>query len=315
MSVAMIFPGQGSQSVGMLADLAAAEPIVRETFAEASDCLDYDLWHLCQEGPEEALGQTDRTQPALLAAGVAVFRAWTARGGRTASIMAGHSLGEYSALVCAGRMAFRDAVSLVRYRGEIMQAAVPAGTGAMAAILGLDDEAIEGVCESAALGAVVEPVNFNSPGQVVIAGDAEAVDRAIAGAQEKGARKAIRLQVSVPSHCSLMQGASGQLAQRLEETDITAGGVPVIHNVDGHPRDDAAGIREALAQQLYRPVRWTRCVGAMKDGGADQFLEMGPGKVLTGLMRRIDRTLGALAVFDSASLDKAISTMEGETDE
>lgn len=312
MSVAMIFPGQGSQSVGMLADLAKAEPVVLETFAEASDCLGYDLWDLCQAGPEERLGQTDHTQPAMLTAGVAVFRAWNARGGAAASVMAGHSLGEYTALVCAGYLDFRQAVSLVRSRGEIMQAAVPAGSGALAAILGLDDETIASVCESAAPEGVVEPVNFNSPGQVVIGGEAAAVDRAIEVARERGARRAVRLQVSVPSHCSLMEGASRHLATLLSGVSLDPSGTPVIHNVDGAPRETDSAVRTALTRQLYLPVRWTQCIAAMKDAGARVFLEMGPGKVLTGLMRRIDRDLGALAVYDSESLDKAIGTLKGD---
>ena len=315
MSVAMIFPGQGSQSVGMLADLAEAEPAVRETFDEASDCLGYDLWDLCQAGPEELLGRTDHTQPAMLTAGVAVFRAWKARGGAAAAVMAGHSLGEYTALVCAGYLDFRQAVSLVRSRGEIMQAAVPAGSGALAAILGLDDDTIARVCESAAQDGVVEPVNFNSPGQVVIGGEAAAVDRAIEAARERGARRAVRLQVSVPSHCSLMEGASEQLATLLSEVSIDPSGTTVIHNVDGAPRDTDSAVREALARQLFLPVRWTKCIAAMKEAGADVFLEMGPGKVLTGLMRRIDRELGALAVYDTESLDEAIATLKGDSKE
>jgi [acyl-carrier-protein] S-malonyltransferase len=298
----------------MLADLADIQPVVEETFARASERLGYDLWRLCQDGPEEMLGRTDRTQPALLAAGVAVYRAWLAEGGATPPIMAGHSLGEYTALVCAGKMDFAEAVSLVRYRGEIMQAAVPAGSGAMAAILGLDDDTIGQVCASAADDGVVEPVNFNSPGQVVIAGEADAVDRAIERAREQGARRAIKLQVSVPSHCSLMKDAAEQLGARLDDTPIGTDGATIVPNVDANTRTTAAGIREALRQQLYRPVRWTDCVVAMQGMGADMFLEMGPGKILTGLMRRIDRRLGALAVFDTASLDKAISDTEGGTD-
>ncbi len=311
MPVAMIFPGQGSQSVGMLGELSSGAPVVEETFAEASEHLGYDLWRLCQDGPEEMLGQTDRTQPALLAAGVAVYRAWIARGGATAPVMAGHSLGEYTALVCAGKLDFAEAVSLVRYRGEIMQAAVPAGSGAMAAILGLDDDVIGEVCAAAAGDEVVEPVNFNSPGQVVIAGNSAAVDRAIETAQERGARRAIRLQVSVPSHCSLMTAAAEQLGERLEDVTIRLEGPTVVHNVDARPRDSAAGIREALRQQLCRPVLWTDCIAAIAGMGTDRFIEMGPGKVLTGLMRRIDRRQSALAVFDTASLDKAIAETDG----
>ena len=306
MALGVIFPGQGSQSIGMLAQLAAEEPDVGKTFDEASDVLDYDIWRVTQDGPEERLNSTDVTQPALLSAGVAVYRVWTARLGAVPEIMAGHSLGEYTALVCAGAMQFRDALGLVQTRGRLMQDAVSAGEGAMAAILGLSDEKVAVACTGAKEGQVVEPVNFNSPGQVVIAGDTAAVDRAVIAAKELGARRAVLLPVSVPSHCSLMLGAAEHLAERLAETHIVAPEIPVVHNVDAAIHPDPDDIRTALARQLHQPVLWARCILAMKEAGADRLVEAGPGRVLAGLTRRIDREITAFSVFDPDSLAAAL---------
>jgi [acyl-carrier-protein] S-malonyltransferase len=303
----MIFPGQGSQAVGMLAELAVQEPDLRLTFDEASEVLGYDIWRVTQDGPEERLNSTDVTQPALLTAGVAVYRVWKGRQGAIPEVMAGHSLGEYTALVCAGALQFRDAVGLVRSRGELMQSAVPAGVGAMAAILGLSDEQIADACASAADGQVVEAVNFNSPGQVVIAGDADAVDRAILAAKDRGARRTVSLPVSVPSHCSLMLGAAERLAGRLADTTIVEPDVPVVHNVDAAIHPDPGEIRDSLTKQLYQPVLWAKCVLEMRERGADKFVEAGPGRVLTGLTRRIDREIRSFAVFDPDSLAAALT--------
>lgn len=308
MSFAVMFPGQGSQSVGMLAELAAQEPVVEETFSEASEILGYDLWHLTQNGPEQQLGLTENTQPAMLAAGVAVYRAWRRRSGPLPVAMAGHSLGEYTALVCAGRIEFRDTVSLVRHRGRLMQRAVPAGEGAMAAVLGLDDSQVASACEAGAHGQVVAPINYNCPGQVVIAGEAPAVARALEAATELGARRAVMLDVSVPSHCALMDSAADELAESLRGLRIEPGEVPVFHNVDARAREEADQIRNVLIRQLSQPVRWSDCIRAMAGAGAGLFVEMGPGKVLTGLVRRIDRILQAAACFDPDSLETALNT-------
>ncbi|TCK18306.1 [acyl-carrier-protein] S-malonyltransferase [Thiogranum longum] len=305
----MVFPGQGSQSVGMLSALAEVYPQVGDTFAEASTVLGYDLWERVQNGPAEALNQTACTQPAMLTAGVATWRCWQAKTDALPAQMAGHSLGEYTALVCAGAMAFSDAVSLVEKRGEYMQNAVPAGVGAMAAILGLEDAQVEAVCAEAAQGEVVSAVNYNSPGQVVIAGNASAVERAMALAKAAGAKRALPLPVSVPSHCSLMQPAAGQLALQLSAIDIQSPSIPVIHNVDAASHADPATIRDALAAQLYRPVRWVDCVRGMQAKGADTLVEAGPGKVLAGLTKRIEKTLTAIPVQDADDLDKAIASI------
>ena len=308
MTVAFVFPGQGSQSIGMLAGLAASEAIVAETFAEASSVLGYDLWRLCQQGPEEALGVTEKTQPAMLAAGVATWRLWRGKGGAVPSAMAGHSLGEYSALVAAGCLDFRTAIDLVRFRGAAMQAAVPAGQGAMAAILGLEDADVEAACLAAAQGDIVEAANFNSPGQVVIAGHAAAVDRAIEIAKEKGAKRAIKLNVSVPSHSSLMRPAAEQLAARLKETALQAPQGIDIYSVDLRKHGDPDGIRAALVDQLVKPVRWADTVRSMLGSGVRTFVVCGPGKVLTSLNRRIerDRTVRMLALEDAASVAEAL---------
>ncbi|PVY88259.1 ACP S-malonyltransferase [Pantoea ananatis] len=304
---AFVFPGQGSQTVGMLADLAAAYPAVEATFREASDVLGYDLWQLVSQGPAEELNKTWQTQPALLAASVAIYRVWQQQGGQLPALIAGHSLGEYSALVCAGVLNFADAIKLVELRGKLMQEAVPEGTGAMQAIIGLDDAAIAKACEESAQGQVVSPVNFNSPGQVVIAGNKEAVERAGAACKAAGAKRALPLPVSVPSHCALMKPAADKLALTLENITFSAPAVPVINNVDVKAETDADAIRHALIRQLYSPVRWTESVEAMAAQGVTQLIEMGPGKVLTGLTKRIVDGLSAAAVNDTASLTAALA--------
>ncbi|MFP4610179.1 MAG: ACP S-malonyltransferase [Thiohalophilus sp.] len=307
MTLAFVFPGQGSQSEGMLKDLAEAYPQVGETFTQASDKLGYDLWQIVQQGPAEDLNRTDITQPAMLAAGVATWRVWQEKGGAMPALMAGHSLGEYSALVCAGSLDFADAIALVAERGRLMQDAVPAGEGAMAAILGLDDDAVRQACEAAAEGEVLAPVNFNSPGQVVAAGNKSAVERLVNVAKERGAKRALVLPVSVPSHCSLMQPAADKLAAVLEQIEIKAPQIPVINNVDVAAPTDPAAIRDALVRQLYNPVRWVETVQKMAADGADRLIECGPGKVLVGLNKRIDKSMAAEAIFDPDSLNTALN--------
>lgn len=308
---AITFPGQGSQSVGMLADLAASHPIVKETFQEASDVLAIDLWELTQNGPVEDLNQTQNTQPAMLAAGIAVWRVWRAQGGADPALMAGHSLGEYSALVAGEAIGFGDAITLVRERGRLMQQAVPRGEGAMAAILGLSDEQVRAVCEQAAQGDVAEPVNFNSPGQVVVAGSAAAIGRTVELAKQAGARRALLLDVSVPSHCALMRSAADELFSVMQEIAIQMPRIPVLHNVNVAVAVNPEEIRELLKQQLYSPVRWVETVQAMATQGVSTLLEAGPGKVLTGLAKRIDKSLNGLAVYDGPSLEKALETING----
>lgn len=303
---AMVFPGQGSQSLGMLADLAAQFPIVEETFSEASSVLGYDLWQLVQQGPAEELNKTWQTQPALLTASVAIWRVWQHQGGKLPTMMAGHSLGEYSALVCAGVLDFKQAVRLVELRGKLMQEAVPEGTGAMYAIIGLDNESIAKACEESALGQVVSPVNFNSPGQVVIAGNKEAVERAGAACKALGAKRALPLPVSVPSHCALMKPAADKLAVALEEIEFQAPLFPVVNNVDVKTEVSPEAIRSALVRQLYNPVRWTESVEFMAAEGVELLLEVAPGKVLTGLTKRIVDTLAAAPVNDVATLTSAL---------
>lgn len=302
---AIVFPGQGSQAVGMLSDLGEQFDVVKATFAEASEALGYDLWALVQNGPAEDLNETFRTQPALLAASVAVWRVWQDVGGEKPEVIAGHSLGEYSALVCAGVIDFKQAIKLVALRGELMQQAVPAGVGAMYAIIGLDDDAIAKACEEAAQGEVVSPVNFNSPGQVVIAGNKAAVERAGELCKAAGAKRALPLPVSVPSHCALMKPAADKLAEALVHIEFSEPTVPVINNVDVIAETDPKKIKDALVRQLYSPVRWTEGVMNMHDQGIENLLEFGPGKVLTGLTKRIVKTLSAQAVNDNASLDAA----------
>ncbi|CCQ40178.1 ACP S-malonyltransferase [Yersinia enterocolitica] len=303
---AMVFPGQGSQSLGMLADLAAQFPIVEETFSEASSVLGYDLWQSVQQGPAEELNKTWQTQPALLTASVAIWRVWQHQGGKLPTMMAGHSLGEYSALVCAGVLDFKQAVRLVELRGKLMQEAVPEGTGAMYAIIGLDNESIAKACEESALGQVVSPVNFNSPGQVVIAGNKEAVERAGAACKALGAKRALPLPVSVPSHCALMKPAADKLAVALEEIEFQAPLFPVVNNVDVKTEVSPEAIRSALVRQLYNPVRWTESVEFIAAEGVELLLEVGPGKVLTGLTKRIVDTLAAAPVNDVATLTSAL---------
>lgn len=302
----IVFPGQGSQSIGMLKELAATHAVVQETFATASQVLGYDLWNLVQNGPEEELNQTAKTQPAMLAAGVAVWRVWRAQGGAEPAVMAGHSLGEYTALVCANALAYEDAVALVAERGRLMQEAVPVGQGAMAAILGLDDDQVRAVCAVAAQGEIVAAVNFNSPGQVVVAGHAAAVQRAMAAAKEAGAKRALALAVSAPSHCALMLPAAERLAERLATVTVNTPRIPVLHNADVTAHSDAAAIRAALVRQLHQPVRWVESIQAMRARGVSKVLECGPGKVLAGLIKRIDATLAAQPVYDTATLQQAL---------
>lgn len=302
---AVVFPGQGSQAIGMLAELAAEFDVVKQTFAEASEVLGYDLWALVENGPLELLNQTDRTQPALLAASVAIWRIWQTQGLAQPTMLAGHSLGEYSALVCAGVIEFKQAIKLVELRGQFMQEAVPAGVGAMSAIIGLDDVMIANACRDAAQGEVVSPVNFNSPGQVVIAGHKAAVERAGELCKAAGAKRALPLPVSVPSHCALMKPAADKLALALKDIEFKKPTIMVINNVDVMAESDAEKIKAALVRQLYSPVRWTESVELMNQQGIQTLLEFGPGKVLTGLTKRIVKTLNATAVNDLASLNAA----------
>jgi [acyl-carrier-protein] S-malonyltransferase len=315
MSFAFVFPGQGSQSVGMLAALAAAAPTVRATFDEASAVLGYDLWQLVSEGPEAALSATERTQPAMLAAGVATWRVWRERGGALPAIVSGHSLGEFSALACAQVLGFAQAVELVRFRGQLMQEAVPAGSGAMAAVLGLDDEAVVALCREAARGAVVEPVNFNSPGQVVIAGEAAAVQRALEAASVRGARRTLLLPVSVPAHSSLMRAAGERLRERLAALEVRPPRIRYVSAVDAQAHERPDDIRDLLVRQLSSPVRWTQTLRAVSAGAIAQVIECGPGKVLTGLNRRIERgaQVSFLALEDPASLEAALTATQGQS--
>lgn len=305
MKLAFVFPGQGSQSVGMLAAYGDAASI-RDTFVEASDALGFDLAKLVAEGPAETLNQTVNTQPAMLAAGVAVYRLWLAQGGPQPDLMAGHSLGEYTALTCAGAMGFADALRLVRLRAEAMQSAVPEGVGAMAAVLGLDDDMVRAVCVEAAQGEVLEAVNFNSPGQVVIAGNKAAVDRGCALAKEKGAKRALPLPVSVPSHCALMKPAAEKLRAAMDSIEFRAPAIPVFHNADVAAHAEPAAIRDALARQLYSPVRWVESMQAFAAQGVTRIVECGPGKVLAGLNKRILDNVPTLALADVATLAEAL---------
>ena len=306
---AACFPGQGSQSVGMLDTLAAAFPLVRETFSEASEALGRDLWTLVHAGPKEALDETQNTQPAMLVADLACWRVWRAAGGPVPIIMAGHSLGEYAALVAAESLSLADGVRLAADRARFMQEAVPPGQGAMAAILGLDDAAVIDLCAAQAQGGVLEAVNFNGPGQVVVAGDAAAVARAVDAAKGAGAKRALVLPVSVPSHCALMRPAAERLGGRLAGLELRAPRVPVLHNVDVTAAESVAGITERLCRQLYCPVRWTETVQAMATRGLGLAVEFGPGKVLGGLNKRIDKTMTTLPVCDPATLDQALTAV------
>ena len=305
-ALAFVFPGQGSQSLAMHAELAELHPIVRETFIEASDGAGVDLWALSQGGPEEMLNRTEYTQPALLAAGIAVWRAWQQQGGSLPSVFAGHSLGEYSALVAAGALSLHDGAHLVRLRGQLMQEAAPAGVGAMAAVLGADDEVVAEVCVQASDSQVVVPANYNSPGQIVIGGDTAAVDRAIALLVERGVRKVVKLAVSVPSHTPLMREAANRLAETMRGMSWRVPSIPVVQNVDAQIHEGIDDIRDALVRQLYLPVRWTDCTLALKAKGVTRIAECGPGKVLTGLVKRIDKSLEARSLATPGDFQSAI---------
>jgi [acyl-carrier-protein] S-malonyltransferase len=310
MKLAMVFPGQGSQSVGMMqayGDIAA----VREVLDEASDALAQDLGKLMAEGPAEQLSLTVNTQPVMLTAGYAAYRAWVSLGGVEPALVAGHSLGEYTALVAAGVLSFRDALPLVRFRAQAMQDAVPQGQGAMAAILGLDEDAVRAVCAEAAQGEVVQAVNFNSPGQVVIAGHAAAVKRACDAAKAKGAKRALPLPVSAPFHSALMQPAAERLRQYMQGIEFRAPRVPVINNVDVARYDDPAQVKDALVRQAYNPVRWVEIIQAFAAQGVTHVAECGPGKVLAGMTKRIDGSLESLALVDRASMERGVSQSKG----
>jgi len=308
-NVGFIFPGQGSQRLGMLAELAANFSVVEETFAQASTILDQDLWQVSQTDQNEQLNQTDITQPVLLATSVALWRVWQDQQGSQPSILAGHSLGEYSALVCSGVLAFSDAIQLVHQRGLYMQTAVSAGTGKMAAIVGLDDDKIAGLCEQATQGQVVSAANFNSPGQTVIAGDVDAVERAIVLCKEAGAKRALALNVSVPSHCSLMKPAAEQLKSELDRVQFNSPQIPVVQNVNAQTSEDPNLIKENLIKQLYVPVLWIDSVKYMRANGVEKLLECGPGNVLSGLIRRIDPQVSCFASDNPASLENAIAEL------
>lgn len=301
-NIAFVFPGQGSQSVGMLAELGANHQVVVETFSQASEALGYDLWQLVQHDQSGQLNQTYITQPALLSASVALWRLWLEKGGRTPTMLAGHSLGEYSALVCAGALGFSDAIRLVEARGQFMQAAVPSGEGAMAAIIGLDNDAIALACEVSAQGQTVAPVNYNSPGQVVIAGSKLAVERAMVACKAGGAKRALALPVSVPSHCALMLPAAEKLRTILAGVKMSLPMIPVVHNVDAKLASSSEAIISNLVAQLHQPVLWTQCVESIAASGVDLVVECGPGKVLNGLTKRINKTLQSASINDAASL-------------
>jgi len=304
--LAFVFPGQGSQSVGMLAELSELHPVVRTTFDEASEGAGVDLWALSQGGPEEQLNRTEYTQPALLAAGVAVWRAWQTQGGAQPAQLAGHSLGEYAALVAAGALSLKDGAHLVRIRGQLMQDAAPTGTGAMAAVLGADDALVEEVCKAASHSDVVVPANYNSPGQIVIGGDAAAVDRALALLAEKGVRKAVKLAVSVPSHTPMMREAANRLSETMAGLAWREPQLPIVQNVDAEVHAGVQAIRDALVRQLYLPVQWTGCVQALAAKGATRIAECGPGKVLAGLVKRIDKGLDARAIGQVGEFEGAL---------
>ena len=306
--LAFVFPGQGSQSIGMLSELAARHALVRDAFAEASEGAGVDLWTLSQDGPDTQLNSTEFTQPALLAAGVATWRVWQAQGGAQPALLAGHSLGEYAALVAAGAVSLHDGAKLVRLRGQFMQNAAPAGTGAMAAVLGAEDALVLEVCTLASGDdAIVVPANFNSPGQIVIGGHAAAVDRALQLLAERGVRKAVKLAVSVPSHTPLMREAANRLSEAMNAMAWSAPDRPVVQNVDGEVHDTVQSVRDALVRQLYLPVQWTGCVQALAARGATRIAECGPGKVLAGLVKRIDKTIDARAIGTPAEMDAALT--------
>lgn len=306
-NLAFVFPGQGSQKVGMLAEMGEQFPIVKETFAEASEALGYDMWDMIQNGEQEQLNLTERTQPILLTSSVALWRVWEQQSGAAPALMAGHSLGEFSALVCAGSLAFSDAVVLVRDRGQFMQTAVPVGEGAMAAVLGLDDQVVVDIC--ATTGA--EAVNFNSPGQVVIAGKVAAVDEAIQQLQEAGAKRAMPLPVSAPFHTSLMKPAGVKLAEKVAALALATPAIPVVHNVHADTESDPEKIKALIVEQIYSPVKWTSCIESMVNKGIAITLECGPGKVLSGLSKRIDKSLSTYNIETPAGLDKALTELQG----
>jgi [acyl-carrier-protein] S-malonyltransferase len=306
-SLAFVFPGQGSQSLGMLAELAEFHPQVRDTFREASDGAGVDLWALSQSGPDEMLNRTEYTQPALLAAGVAVWRLWQQRNGAQPSMLAGHSLGEYSALVAAGALTLRDAAHLVRIRGQLMQDAAPAGIGAMAAVLGADDALVQDVCKEISGAEIVVPANYNSPGQIVIGGHAGAVERALALLAERGVRKAVKLAVSVPSHTPLMREAANRLSETMAGMQWSEPKIPVVQNVDAEVHDGTQAIRDALVRQLYLPVQWTSCVQALAARDVTRIAECGPGKVLAGLSKRIDKSIDARPLGTPGEFEAALS--------
>ena len=309
---AMVFPGQGSQSPGMLSAMAEQYPVVKETYQEASEILGFDLWQLVQQGPEDQLNSTENTQPALLTGSVALWKIWQTVMETPPVCMAGHSLGEYSALVCAGSIEFSDAVSLVAKRGQYMQEAIARGEGSMAAILGLDDEKIINICNKISADAIVSAANFNSPGQVVIAGQTAAVEKAVVLAKEEGAKRCVILPVSVPSHCALMKPAADRLQETLNSIEIQMPAIPVIHNVDGNTQPGSDEIRIALINQLHQPVQWTRCVQLVASLEINLLLECGPGKVLSGLTRRIDRNLECYPLGEPVELDKAVKIFKEE---
>ena len=306
MSTAFIFPGQGSQSIGMMNELAESSKLIQDTFTEASSALGYDLWELVTDGPAEKLNATEYTQPAMLTAGVATWRTWLEAGGSVPALMAGHSLGEYTALVCAGAMSFTDAVSLVSDRARFMQQAVPEGEGAMAAILGLDDDDVRKLCQENAADEVLQPVNYNAPGQVVVAGSASAVSRLVDNAKAAGAKRALQLPVSVPSHCALMQPASDRMSERLKEVTITQAQVPVIHNVNVQTASAEEQVRQLLARQISEPVRWVETINSMNEKGVTQLVECGPGKVLCGLSKRINRDISCIPLITKDSITTAL---------
>lgn len=308
--LAFVFPGQGSQKVGMLAEIAAAYSVVQETFAEASAALGYDMWALSQQGPQEELNLTEKTQPLLLTASVALWRVWQQRGGATPALLAGHSLGEFSALVCAGTIEFADAVRLVRARGQFMQTAVPVGEGAMAAVLGLEDAQIVEICRNAsAQGSVVEAVNFNAPGQVVIAGKVAGVNAAIELCKAAGAKRALPLPVSAPFHTSLMRPAGDKLREAMQALTFHAPRIPVVHNVHAQPETDPQKIKDILFEQIFSPVNWVGCVQYLTAHGITSTIECGPGKVLAGLVKRIDKAVGCAGIEESAELDAALAAL------
>jgi len=308
MTFALIFPGQGSQAIGMLQPFAG-DKIVRETFAEASELLGRDLWELVDAGPAEDLDSTVNTQPVMLTAGYAVYRAWRNAGGAEPALVAGHSLGEYTGLIAAGVIAFREALPLVRFRAEAMQDAVPAGTGAMAAILGLDDDAVRAACEEAAQGQVVEAVNFNAPNQVVIAGHRAAVERGAEAARARGARRAVMLPVSAPFHSSLLNPAAARLAEYLKQVALSPPRIPLLNNVDVAIVSDTEKVKDALARQACHPVRWVEVIRAMAAAGITHVAECGPGRVLAGLTKRIDASLYSVAITDPQSLQRTLAVL------